>query len=206
MSETAERAIDNRVDTLLVAAHGIAALVALLIAALFGIIVSLQFLMPDLTGGFLPLGWGRLRYAHTQGVMFGWLGNVFLAFMYHAVPVLTGQAVTSRRLGLWLFGIWNFAVMVPGWVLVLAGVSQPLEWAEFPLVVDVFVFIALGLAAAQFLPAFFRRGLETRAAARIDPARATAAKYRNAVDSMAFSMRIWVWIHRAERVSTVAQL
>ncbi len=161
MSETAERAIDNRVDTLLVAAHGIAALVALLIAALFGIIVSLQFFVPDLTGGFLPLGWGRLRYAHTQGVMFGWLGNAFLAFMYHAVPVLTGQAVTSRRLGLWLFGIWNFAVMVPGWVLVLAGVSQPLEWAEFPLVVDVFVFIALGLAAAQFLPAFFRRGLET---------------------------------------------
>ena len=161
MSETADRAIDKRVDTLLVAAHGIAALVALLIAALFGIIISLQFFMPDLTGSFLPLGWGRLRYAHTQGVMFGWLGNAFLAFLYHAVPVLTGQAVTSRRLGLWLFGIWNFAVMLPGWTLVLAGVSQPLEWAEFPLPVDVFVFIALGLAAAQFLPAFFRRGLET---------------------------------------------
>jgi cbb3-type cytochrome oxidase subunit 1/cbb3-type cytochrome oxidase cytochrome c subunit/cytochrome c5 len=161
MSETAERAIDNRVDTLLVAAHGIAALIALLIAALFGIIISLQFFLPDLTGSVLPLGWGRLRYAHTQGVMLGWLGNAFLAFMYHAVPVLTGQAVTSRRLGLWLFGIWNFAVMVPGWILVLAGVSQPLEWAEFPLPVDAFVMIALGLAAIQFLPAFFRRGLET---------------------------------------------
>ena len=90
MSETAERAIDNRVDTLLVAAHGIAALIALLIAALFGIIISLQFFLPDLTGSVLPLGWGRLRYAHTQGIMFGWLGNVFLAFLYHAVPVLTG--------------------------------------------------------------------------------------------------------------------
>ncbi len=161
MSETAERAVDNRVDTLLVAAHGIAALVALLIAALFGLIVSLQFFLPDITGSVLPLGWGRLRYAHTQGVMFGWLGNVFLAFLYHAVPVLTGQAVTSRRLGLWLFGIWNFAIMLPGWALVLAGVSQPLEWAEFPLQVDVIIFIALGLAAIQFLPAFFRRGLET---------------------------------------------
>lgn len=161
MSETAERATDNRVDTLLVAAHGIAALVALLIATLFGIVVSLQFFLPDLTGGVLPLGWGRLRYAHTQGVMLGWLGNAFLAFMYHAVPVLTGQPVTSRRLGLWLFGIWNFAVMLPGWFLVLAGVSQPLEWAEFPLPVDAFVMLALGLAAIQFLPAFFRRGLET---------------------------------------------
>jgi len=161
MSETAERAIANRVDTLLVAAHGIAALVALLITVVFGLLVSLQFLLPDLTGSVLPLGWGRLRYAHTQGVMFGWLGNAFLAFLYHAVPVLTGQAVTSRRLGLWLFGIWNFAVMIPGWILVLGGVSQPLEWAEFPLAVDAFIFLALCLAAVQFLPAFFRRGLET---------------------------------------------
>jgi len=161
MMQTADPASEHRVDTLLVAAHGIAALVALLIAVLFGLIVSLQFFLPDLTGSVLPLGWGRLRYAHTQGIMFGWLGNAFLAFLYHAVPVLTGQAVTSRRLGLWLFGIWNFAVMVPGWILVLAGVSQPLEWAEFPLPVDVFIFIALGLTAIQFLPAFFRRGLET---------------------------------------------
>ncbi len=161
MSETAERAIDTRVDTLLVAAHGIAALIALLIAVTFGLIVSLQFFLPDLTGSVLPLGWGRLRYAHTQGVMFGWLGNAFLAFLYHAVPVLTGQAVTSRRLGWLVFGIWNFAVMIPGWILVLAGVSQPLEWAEFPLAVDVVIFVSLALAAIQFLPAFFRRGLET---------------------------------------------
>ncbi|MDH3506039.1 MAG: cbb3-type cytochrome c oxidase subunit I [Gammaproteobacteria bacterium] len=159
--QTTEPATEHRVDTLLVAAHGIAALVTLLIAVVFGLIISLQFFLPDLTGSVLPLGWGRLRYAHTQGVMFGWLGNAFLAFLYHAVPVLTGQAVTSRRLGLWLFGIWNFAVMIPGWILVLAGVSQPLEWAEFPLAVDVFILIALGLCALQFLPAFFRRGLET---------------------------------------------
>ncbi|NNC63232.1 MAG: hypothetical protein HKN84_00480, partial [Gammaproteobacteria bacterium] len=161
MQQPPETLRERPVDSMLVAAHGIAALIALLIAALFGIIISLQFFLPDLTGSVLPLGWGRLRYAHTQGVMLGWLGNAFLAFMYHAVPVLTGQAVTSRRLGLWLFGIWNFAVMVPGWILVLAGVSQPLEWAEFPLPVDAFVMIALGLAAIQFLPAFFRRGLET---------------------------------------------
>jgi len=160
MAETADRAPVNRVDTQLVHAHGIAALVTLLIAVIFGIVVSLQFIFPDLTGGWLPLGWGRLRFAHTQGIMLGWLGNAFLAFLYHAVPVLTGYTVTSRNLGRWLFAIWNFAVMAPGWILVLSGVSQPLEWAEFPLVVDVFVVIALLLAAAQFLPPFFKRSLE----------------------------------------------
>ena len=161
MTETAGQVPENRVDTKLVHAHGIAALVTLLIAVVFGIIVSLQFFLPDLAGNWLPLGWGRLRYAHTQGIMLGWLGNAFLAFMYHAVPVLTGRSVTSGRLGLWLFGIWNFAVIVPGWLLVLAGVSQPLEWAEFPLIVDAFAILGLALAAIQFLPPFFRRGLES---------------------------------------------
>jgi cytochrome c oxidase cbb3-type subunit I/II len=157
----AERPAELRVDTELVVAHGAAALVTLLVAVVFGIVVSLQFILPDLTGGWLPAGWGRLRYAHTQGIMLGWLGNAFFAFLYHAVPILTGRAVTSRRLGAWLFGIWNFAVVVPGWILVLAGVSQPLEWAEFPLVVDAFAILGLALAAVQFLPPFFRQGLES---------------------------------------------
>lgn len=152
------RALDGRVDTLLVQAHGIAAFVTLLIAVLFGILVSLQFIFPDLFSGLLP-SWGRMRYAHTQGIMLGWLGNAFLAFLYHAVPVLTGRSVTSRALGLALFGLWNLVVMLPGWALVLAGISQPLEWAEFPLLVDVFVVLAFILAALQFLPPFFRKGL-----------------------------------------------
>ena len=160
MTQVADKAADYQIDTRLVHAHGLAALITLLIAMTFGIIVSLQFIFPDLTGNWLPLGWGRLRYAHTQGIMIGWLGNAFLAFMYHAVPVLTGRSVSSPRLGLWLFGLWNFAVVAPGWILVLSGISQPLEWAEFPLIVDAFVVVGLVLAAIQFLPAFFRRGLD----------------------------------------------
>jgi len=149
------------VDTGLVRAHGLASLVTLLVAATFGIIVSIQLLLPDVGKDVAWLSWGRLRYAHTQGIMFGWLGNAFFAFFYHAVPILTGRPVTSARLGWWLFGLWNFAAIVPGWVLVLAGVSQPLEWAEFPLVVDAVIVLGLALAAVQFLPGFFARGLES---------------------------------------------
>jgi len=160
VTQAADSSAEYRVETQLVAAHGIAALLTLLIAVAFGLIVSLQFFLPDLTGSWPPLGWGRLRYAHTQGIMLGWLGNAFLAFLYHGVPVLSGRPVTSARLGYWLFGLWNFAVMAPGWALVLGGVSQPLEWAEFPLPVDAVVVLCLGLAAVQFLPPFFRQGLE----------------------------------------------
>lgn len=149
-----------RVDSVLVHAHGLAAVATLLLSITFGIIVAFQLLYPDLGGSVPWLSWGRLRYAHTQGIMLGWLGNAFLAFLYHAVPILSGRPVTSRVLGTWLFALWNFAVMLPGWVLVLAGVSQPLEWAEFPPIVDAMVMVALAMAAVQFLPPFFSKGLE----------------------------------------------
>ena len=145
----------------LLRAHTFAALATLLVSVLFGIIVSLQFSYPDLGGGSLMLGWGRLRYAHTQGIMLGWLGNAFIAFLYHAVPLLTRRQVSSPTLGWCLFVLWNCVAVVPGWILVLAGVSQPLEWAEFPLIIDAVIMLALVLAAIQFLPGFFREGLDS---------------------------------------------
>jgi cbb3-type cytochrome c oxidase subunit I len=160
VTTTSASVAEQTVDEPLVYAHGIAALVTLLVSLVFGIVVSIQLLLPDFGGGVPWFSWGRLRYAHTQGIMLGWLGNAFLAFLYHAVPLLSGSAVTSARLGRWLFALWNFAVMAPGWVLVLAGISQPLEWAEFPLVIDAVVVVALLLVVIQFVPPFFRRGIE----------------------------------------------
>ena len=160
MPESSEPSAPPVVETSLVYAHGLAALIALLISACFGFWAAAELVVPQLAGSSPWLTWGRLRYDHTQGIMLGWLGNAFFAFLYHAVPVLTGRSVTNLKLGQWLFGLWNFIVVIPGWILVLAGFSQPLEWAEFPLVIDGFVVLALLLAAIQFLPPFFSRGLE----------------------------------------------
>jgi cytochrome c oxidase cbb3-type subunit I/II len=149
----------TEIESVLVRAHSLAAFVNLMLAVVFGILVSLQFVAPDLFGGLLP-SWGRLRYVHTQGIMLGWLGNAFLAFLYYAVPILSDRPVFSRNLGLILFSLWNLAVMLPGITLVLMGVSQPLEWAEFPLVVDFVVMVTFVLAATQFLPPFFSRSFD----------------------------------------------
>jgi cbb3-type cytochrome oxidase subunit 1 len=132
----------------------------LFVAVGFGILASTELVMPNLAGGSPVLSWGRLRYDHTQGILFGWLGNAFFAFLYYAIPVITGRRITSLTLGRALFGLWNFVIVIPGWALVLAGFSQPLEWAEFPIVIDVFVVLAFVLAIVQFLPGFFRAGLE----------------------------------------------
>src|ERR1700758_5548268 len=143
----------------LVRAHIYASLVTLVISVLFGITVSTKFTFPEFLGSHAWLTWGRLRYNHTQGIFFAWLGNAFLAFFYYAVPRLADRPVFSRKLGWFLFFIWNFAVVLPGWVLVLAGFSQPLEWAEFPIVVDAFVVLAFILMVFEFVLPFLKARL-----------------------------------------------
>jgi cbb3-type cytochrome c oxidase subunit I len=143
----------------LIRAHVFASLVTLVISVLFGITVATKFSFPEFLGSHAWLTWGRLRYNHTQGIFFGWLGNAFLAFFYYAVPRLANRPVLSRKLGWFLFWIWNFAVILSGWVLVAAGFSQPLEWAEFPLVVAAFVVLAFILMVFEFVLPFFRARL-----------------------------------------------
>src|SRR3981189_149266 len=143
----------------LIRAHAFASLATLLISVGFGITAATKFHFPHFLGGHAWLPWGRLRYNHTQGIFFGWLGNAFLAFSYYVVPRLANRPVLSRRLGWFLFWIWNGAVVLPGWVLVAAGFSQPLEWAEFPLVVDAFVVLAFIVMVFEFVVPFLKARL-----------------------------------------------
>ena len=96
MSESPHPVTSPHVETRLVYAHGLAALITLLISVGFGALASIELLVPDLVAGHGAwLSWGRLRYDHTQGIMLGWLGNAFFAFLYHAVPLLTGRSPTE---------------------------------------------------------------------------------------------------------------
>lgn len=136
--------------------HVHAALITVVISAMLGILVAAKFNFPEFLGGHAWETWGRLRYNHTQGIFFGWLGNAFIAFFYYATPRLTYRPVTSPRLGRLLFWLWNFGVVLPGWVFVLIGFSQPLEWAEFPLIVDAMVIAAFVIMLVQFVRPFLR--------------------------------------------------
>src|SRR5246500_2089570 len=139
----------------LIRAHVYASLVTLVISVLFGITVATKFSFPEFLGSHAWLTWGRLRYNHTEGIFFGWLGNAFLAFFYYAVPGLPNRPVLSRRLGWFLFRIWNFAGVLPGWVLGAAGFLPPLGGGGFPLVVAAFVVLAFILMVFEFVLPFF---------------------------------------------------
>ncbi len=145
-----------RTETRLIRVHAIAALLAVGYTTFLGLLIAIKFHAPDWLGGEAWLTWGRLRYAHTQGVFFGWLGNAFLMFLYYAVPRLAERNVTSRSLGYAIFFIWNFLIVSPGWALVQMGFGRPLEWAEFPIPVDAAAIVAFVLACVQFVVPLLR--------------------------------------------------
>lgn len=151
------------VEVNLIRAHAFAALAALLVSSLFGTVIAIKLVQPEFLAGAVWSTWGSLRASHTQGILFGWLGNAFLAFLYFAIPRLAGRPVMSRRLGWWLFALWNFAMLLPGWALLAANLPQPwlaikpLEWTEFPLAVNAVTELCLLLSAVQFIVALARK-------------------------------------------------
>ncbi len=126
------------------------------ISALFGITVAIKMNWSGFLGDTAQLTWGRVRYAHVLAIFFGWLGNAFIAFLYYGVPRLAGRSVSSQSPGRVIFVVWNVVAVVPGWVLLLAGYSQPLEWAEFPTIIDVAIIVGMLLIVVQFVVPFFR--------------------------------------------------
>jgi cytochrome c oxidase cbb3-type subunit 1 len=147
----------------LIRAHAFAALAGLMIAALFGTVAAIKLVQPDFLSGQVWSTWGSIRANHTQGIIFGWLSNAFLSFLYFAVPRLGGRPVTSRRLGWSLFAVWNFGVVLLGWVLVSLNLPnyfwaiKPLEWTEFPLAVTGVTEFCLVLMTLQFIPPLARK-------------------------------------------------
>lgn len=151
-------AAEVTVNLRLLKAHTFASFGGLILSALFGLLVSIKFNAPTFLSQHAWSTWGRLRYDHTQGILYGWLGNAFIAFLYYAVPYLTRRPITSERLGWWIFGVWNLIAVLGGWTLVLSGYSQPLEWAEFPLVIAFFIELGLALLIVQFALPFLKCG------------------------------------------------
>jgi cytochrome c oxidase cbb3-type subunit 1 len=72
MHDSPQSASSSGVETRLVYAHGLAALVTLLISICFGFLAALEMLVPDAAGDSPWFTWGRLRYDHTQGIMLGY--------------------------------------------------------------------------------------------------------------------------------------
>lgn len=148
-SDESGSTLDDLVDRPLIFKWLLTGLFWLMFAPSIGMTISTMFNFPDYLGDSLYLTFGRLRPMHVNGVIFGAFSTIFIGICYYIVPRLTGIRVQMGRLGHVLVWAWNFALAL-GMILLAMGYNQGLEAGEFPLVVDILIFVVMVALTAQF--------------------------------------------------------
>ncbi|HYG91488.1 MAG TPA: cbb3-type cytochrome c oxidase subunit I [Azospirillum sp.] len=128
----------------------------LLFTPSLGVTISSLFNFPDYLGTALELQFGRLRPMHVNGVIFGAFSTLFFGLCYYLVPRLCGVRVYREELGYLLAWVWNIGLII-GMAALALGYNQGLEAGEFPLLVDVIIFVVVMTVTVQFLITVARR-------------------------------------------------
>ncbi|MFQ5612966.1 MAG: cbb3-type cytochrome c oxidase subunit I [Anaerolineae bacterium] len=88
---------------------------------------GLQDLIPVSLRG--PLNFGRLRPAHVNALIYGWLSMVYAGAMLYITRRLTGAPLFSPRLARIALWLWNL-LLAAAVVTLLLGMNQGREYAE----------------------------------------------------------------------------
>lgn len=108
----------------------VSALVYLVVGMLFGLVAALLMSSPDIIHGIPQLAFGRLRPAHINTILIGWLSMGYVACMFYIVPVLAGRkGLWSERLGNITMFLWNLTVVL-GVFSIMNGYTEGREYAE----------------------------------------------------------------------------
>ncbi len=121
-----------------------------------GVWVAAQLAWPDLTFGQAWSSFGRLRPAHTTGVIFGFGGNALIATSFHVVQ-RTSRARLAGHVSPWfvLFGFNLFCLLaVTGYAM---GLTQSKEYAEPEWYADIWLVIVWVTYFVLFLRTLARR-------------------------------------------------
>ncbi len=119
----------------------ISSVVFFAITTLVGVLLSLKFLWPEFMGSAPWLTFGRMRPLHVNGVLFGWLLAADIGLLFYVVPRLCGNRLWSEKLGIATLVVFD-AVVLGAVGTTLGGLTQGLEYAELPFVLDVGVTVA----------------------------------------------------------------
>jgi cbb3-type cytochrome c oxidase subunit I len=113
----------------------------LTIVDLFGLVLALELISPNIFGGISGLSFGRVRPLHVNGVIFAWLSMMYWGALFYMVPRLTGlKSMWSERLAVWTAWGWNLW-FVAGIVTIMMGRSQGREYAEFIWPLDIVLIV-----------------------------------------------------------------
>lgn len=116
------------------------------IFAFLGFLMAIKFFFPTFLTDSMWDSFGRIRPAHVNGVLFGFVSSGLLGAMFWITPRLCARGLYRAKLALITPFLWNFAIL-GGIIWILLGGSQGREYAELPWAMDVLVMIGLLLNA-----------------------------------------------------------
>ncbi len=110
---------------------------------LFGLILAIKFFEPGFLGNAAWDSFGRVRPAHVNGVLFGFVSSGLIGAMFYVIPRLCKAPLRKANLAKWAAVLWNVNLLI-GIIGILFGFgpwfsSQGREYAELPWINDVFV-------------------------------------------------------------------
>ena len=130
------------------------------IVMLGGLLYSLQFIGLYPFSGIEFLSPGRIRMLHTNGAVYGFIINGFMAGLYWAVPRLTGYRVWNEKYIGWFLAIALQAAVLATAAGLLLGFAQAIEWGETPIFIDPAIVAWLIVALPQFVLPIYKHAKE----------------------------------------------
>ncbi|MEF8866868.1 MAG: cbb3-type cytochrome c oxidase subunit I, partial [Salinibacter sp.] len=142
-----------------VVAFIVSATVWLLIGSLLALIASFKFQFPDWWTQQAWLTFGRIRPAHLNTVIYGWISMAGVGVGTWLWARLLKTELRGRGLLLLSVALWNVG-MVVGTIGILAGYSRSIEWVEMPYAAFAFIVPALLLVVASFVQTLRKRHVQ----------------------------------------------
>ncbi len=126
------------------------------VVLLGGLLYSLQFIHLYPLSGIEIFSPGRIRMIHTNGAVYGFITNGFLAGLYWAVPRLTGHRVWNETLIGWFLALGLQVAVLGTAGGLLFGFAQGIEWAETPKLLDPIISAWLVVLLIQFVVPIYK--------------------------------------------------
>jgi cytochrome c oxidase cbb3-type subunit I/II len=126
------------------------------IFATFGLIMAIKFFVPTFLADTAWLTFGRIRPAHVNGLLFGFLSSGLIGIMYYVVPRLSNACLFKPNVGRLAAVLWNVGV-IAGVLMILTGDTQAREYAEMPWIIDIAIMITLILIGYNILGTIMKR-------------------------------------------------
>lgn len=130
-----------------------AAIFWLIVPGVLGLLLALFLYVPAVADS-LPMGikpylsFGRLRPAHVNVAIFGWLSQVYYAAILFIVPRLTRTRLYSEKLAHVNWWLWN-AMVVGSLITLPMGLTQGREYAEMIWPLDLLFVLNIVLLAVN---------------------------------------------------------